>query len=317
MVKTAVLCLVFSGSLLAEEVITLYKSGGKKLIEKEAHHLSYWSTLLLEKDLRFGYFERTLSLLTCSKEKGSLELYAPDAQKRLSLKKRYNAFTGKNAGDKMVEGDLKTPIGVYTLTEKKKRVDPFYGPMAFVTSYPNLYDRVRGKNGSGIWVHGVPTNGTRDAFTRGCIAINNDDLIQLDQNINPSNTLLIIDSAPKKPIDSASYSAILAGLYQWKYAWTYNDLDTYLSFYDPSFVRYDGMTFNRFKSYKARIFAKDETKTITFNNLNIIPYPGVKTNVFMVTFDQVYVSDSYRHEGAKSLLIALNGDKTISILTEE
>lgn len=317
MVKTAVFALLLSGSLFADDVITMYKSGGKKLIEKEAHHVSYWSNMLLDKDLRFGYFERAFSLLTCNKNKGSLELYTPDPKNKFSLTKRYSAFTGKNSGDKMVEGDLKTPVGVYTLTEKKKRVDPFYGPMAFVTSYPNLYDRIRGKNGSGIWVHGVPISGTRDAFTRGCIAINNDDLIQLDQTINPSNTLLIIDSAPKKPIDPVSYSAILAGLHQWKYAWTYNDIESYLSFYDSSFKRFDGMNLSRFKSYKERIFAKKDTKTITFNNLNIIPYPGEKSNLFMVTFDQIYVSDSYRHEGAKSLLVALNADKTISIITEE
>jgi murein L,D-transpeptidase YafK len=267
--------------------------------------------------LRFGYFERAFNLLTCTKERNILELYTPDAQKRFSLKKRYNALTGKNAGDKMIEGDLKTPIGIYTLTEKKKNVDPFYGPMAFVTSYPNLYDRIRGKNGSGIWVHGVPLSGSRESFTRGCIAINNDDLIQLDQSINPSNTLLIIDSAPKKPVDSASYSAILAGLYQWKYAWTYNDLESYLSFYDPSFKRFDGMNFKNFKNFKERIFLKNENKTITFNNLNIIPYPGDKRNLFLVTFDQVYSSESHRHEGKKSLLIALQGDKSISILTEE
>ena len=77
------------------------------------------------------------------------------------------------------------------------------------------------------------------------------------------------------------------------------------------------MNFSRFQSYKERIFAKNETKTITFNNLDIIPYPGEKRNLFMVTFDQIYVSDSYRYEGAKSLLVALNQDKTISILTEE
>lgn len=317
MVKFFVLSFLLAGMLYGEEVVTFYKSGGKKLIEKETHSFSYWSNLLLNKDLRFGYFERTFSLLTCDKAKGSLELYAPDPQKKFSLKKRYSALTGKNPGDKMVEGDLKTPIGVYTLTEKKKKVDPFYGPLAFVTSYPNLYDRIRGKNGSGIWVHGVPLSGTRESFTRGCIAIKNDDLLQLEQSIDPAQTLLIIDSAPKKPIEPASYSAILAGLYQWKYAWTYNDLESYLSFYSPEFKRFDGMGFDRFKSYKERIFAKNETKTITFNNLNIIPYPGEKRNLFMVTFDQVYVSESYRHEGAKSLLIALNGDKTISILTEE
>lgn len=295
----------------------LYKSGGKKLFDTQMNVPSYWSGSVFNKDLRFGYFERTCALLTCSKDKGILELYMPDAQKRFSLKKRFNAFTGKNAGDKVVAGDLKTPIGIYTLVEKKRQVDPFYGPMAFVTSYPNLYDRIRGKNGAGIWVHGVPLSGTRDPFTKGCIAINNNDLIQLDQSINPANTLLIIDSSLKQGVSSGAYSAILAGLHQWKYAWTYNDLDTYLASYDPSFKRSDGMNFSQFKAYKERIFSKNEDKTILLDHLNIIPYPGEKRNLFWVTFNQLYISDSHKFEGEKSLLVRLNPNQSISILTEE
>jgi murein L,D-transpeptidase YafK len=303
--------------LLSGDVITLYKSGGKKLLEKEMNNPAYWSVSLFNKDLRFGYFERAFSLLTVSKEKGSMELYTPDSQQQFSLKKRYSAFTGKNTGDKNIEGDLKTPIGIYTLTEKKKTVDPFYGPMAFVTSYPNLYDRIRGKSGDGIWVHGVPLSGTRDPFTHGCIAINNKDLLQLDKSINPSNTLLIIDTSLKQWAQPSVYSTVLASLYQWKSAWTYNDIDSYLSFYDHSFKRFDGMNFNQFKLYKERIFAKDENKNIIFNDINIVPYPGEKRNLFWVTFNQNYASDSYHYEGKKSLLIRLNSNQSISILTEE
>lgn len=317
MVKAFLISIVSTTLLFSTDAMMLYKSGGKKLLEREMNNPSYWTGSLFNKDLRFGYFERAFSLLTVSKEKGSLELYTPNTRQQFSLKKRYSAFTGKNGGDKYIEGDLKTPIGIYTLTEKKKTVDPFYGPMAFVTSYPNLYDRIRGKSGDGIWVHGVPLNGSRDPFTKGCIAINNNDLLQLDKNINPSNTLLIIDSSLKQWVNPTAYSAILASLYQWKSAWAYNDLETYLSFYDSSFRRSDGMNFNQFSSYKERIFAKEESKSIVFNNINIIPYPGEKRNLFWVTFNQLYISDSHRYEGEKSLLVRLNSDQSVSILTEE
>lgn len=317
MVKAFLISIVSTTLLFSTDAMMLYKSGGKKLLEREMNNPSYWAGSLFNKDLRFGYFERAFSLLTVSKEKGSLELYTPNTRQQFSLKKRYSAFTGKNGGDKYIEGDLKTPIGIYTLTEKKKTVDPFYGPMAFVTSYPNLYDRIRGKSGDGIWVHGVPLNGSRDPFTKGCIAINNNDLLQLDKSINPSNTLLIIDSSLKQWVNPTAYSAILASLYQWKSAWAYNDLETYLSFYDSSFRRSDGMNFSQFSSYKERIFAKDESKSIVFNNINIIPYPGEKRNLFWVTFNQLYISDSHRYEGEKSLLVRLNNDQSVSILTEE
>ncbi|MBD3809228.1 MAG: L,D-transpeptidase family protein [Sulfuricurvum sp.] len=317
MVKKLFFCFIYVPLLFGNENIILYKSGGKKLIEKEMLSINYWNNSLLNKDLRFGYFERALSLLTVNKEKGSLELYTPDSQKRFNIRKRYNALTGKNAGDKFKKGDLKTPVGIYTLTEKREKVDPFYGPMAFVTSYPNLYDRIRGKSGDGIWIHGVPFTGSRDPFTRGCVAINNDDLLQLDKSINPSNTLLIIDSSSKQWVKPNAYANILAALYQWKAAWSDNDLETYLSFYDSSFKRGNGMNFNRFKNYKERIFSKDETKSITFDEINIIPYPGEIKNLYWITFDLLYQSDTHYYSGDKVLLVRLNQDKSISILTED
>lgn len=317
MVKHSLIFLFCTVAVFGTESIVLYKSGGKKLMERQMNNPAYWSGSVFNKDLRFGYFERAFSLLTVNKDKGSLELYTPDAQKKFTLKKRYNAFTGKNAGDKKREGDLKTPIGIYTLTEKKKTVDPFYGPMAFVTSYPNLYDRIRGKSGDGIWVHGVPFTGSRDPFTKGCVAINNDDLLQLDKNINLSNTLLIIDSSLKQWVQPDVYSTILAQLYGWKSAWSENDLTGYLSFYAPDFRRADGMGLQQFKLYKERIFAKQENKTISFDDINIIPYPGETRNLFWITYHQVYESDTHRFEGEKALLVRLNKDRTISIVTED
>lgn len=320
MVKRGLLLLCSAVTLYSSDVVIHYKAGGKKFLEQlqqVQNRQPKWSDKLLNKDLRFGYFEQPVTLLACDKSKGSLELYVPDANQRFSLKKRYSAFTGKYNGDKMTEGDLRTPIGVYTLTQKKKSVDPFYGPLAFVTSYPNLYDRARGKNGSGIWIHGVPLSGTRDSFTRGCIAINNPDLVHLDQSIKITNTYLIIDAKAKKPVDRSNYTAILGALDEWKSAWAENRLDEYLSFYSPDFKRFDGLDFRRFKSMKEQIFAQNESKTITFENLSIIPYPGETRNLYMVTFDETYVSDRHTFEGQKSLLVALNSDKSISIITEE
>ncbi|MFZ2889808.1 L,D-transpeptidase Cds6 family protein, partial [Sulfuricurvum sp.] len=100
-------------------------------------------------------------------------------------------------------------------------------------------------------------------------------------------------------------------------SWSDNNIIDYLSFYDSSFKRADGMNFNQFKSYKERIFAKEEHKIITFNNINIIPYPGEAHNLFWVTLTQVYLSDSHRFEGDKELLIRINRDQSISIITED
>ncbi len=323
MVKKIVLLLLLSSVLFGGEVFDLYRSGGMAAIQKEIDAgfgtTDFWKAQLVKKDLQFGYFETTKSLLICEKEKSLLALYQKEEKKgkeQFVKSKSIPAFTGKFQGDKVNEGDKKTPIGIYSLTEKLSTVDPFYGPMAFVTSYPNLYDRIRNKKGDGIWIHGVPISGERDSFTKGCIAIDNDELTNLDQKINPNNTLLLIDSKLKEN-QKIPYDEILAKLYQWRHAWKYNDFNTYLSFYDTTFVRYDGMEYFDFKTYKQRIFDRKESKEIVFFNLNIIPYPGDRSNLFMVTFDETYTSDKHNFTGQKTLMLLLNTDHSISILSEQ
>jgi murein L,D-transpeptidase YafK len=321
MVKKIIAFVAFGCTLFSSDVMSLYKSGGMKAIEKEIDRglgdASYWMDILADQDLRFGYFESTDTLLACNKEKSTLELYTRDTQKHFVLLKRFSAFTGKYDGDKMTEGDRRTPIGIYALTQKKSNVDPFYGPMAFVTSYPNLYDRIRGKNGSGIWIHGVPEQGERNEFTKGCIVINNSDLVHLDHTINPATTVLIIDSQIQPKHDLSPYSTIMGELYRWRYAWMYNDLNTYLSFYGPSFKRFDGMDLNQFKLYKQQIFARNESKSIVLKNIQILPYPGEQSNLYLITFEELYQADTHRFNGTKTLMVTLNVDKSISILSEE
>lgn len=320
MVKKVFLTSLLVTSLFAGEVMDLYRSGGMGAIQKEIDHgiadPSFWQTKLAQKDLRFGYYESTNTLLICGKDHSTLNVYKKDKNDHFSLLKSIPAFTGKYDGDKVNEGDRRTPIGAYTITQKLNTVDPFYGPMAFVTSYPNLYDRIRGKNGSGIWIHGVPENGDRDSFTKGCIAINNDELTGLDQAIDYKNALLLIDTKLKEHTTSP-YVTIISQLYKWRYAWKYNDFQSYLSFYDTTFIRNDGMEYYDFKNYKQRIFDKKESKEILFSNLNIIPYPGERSNLFMVTFDETYVSDRHNFSGQKSLMLLLNNDQSISIISEQ
>ncbi|MCF6310123.1 MAG: L,D-transpeptidase family protein [Sulfurimonas sp.] len=220
----------------------------------------------------------------------------------------------------MKEGDLKTPVGIYEIVKKLSKdtnLDSFYGPLAFVTSYPNVYDSYRGKNGSGIWIHGLPLEQTRDEFTRGCIAINNPNIECLDNNIDISKTLLIINNSKiKKNISKKMLTSILSQFFSWRYAWLYNDIGSYLDFYSNEFIRNDGMNITKFKNYKTRIFRKIEKKSIIFNNINIVPYPN-SDNVFQITFKEFYKSDTFEFTGNKTLIVTVDKNKKIKILTEK
>ena len=312
--------LSFSVSIYANDILTDYRLHGIKNIKKQMDHEltqhEYWKKHLEKKDTAFGYIESYSTLLTCNKEKSELNLYTQDENNQYKFKKKYSAFTGKTKGDKVKEGDLRTPIGVYQLTKKIYKLDSFYGPLAFVTSYPNIYDKFRGKNGSGIWIHGFPTQQKRDEFTKGCIAINNNNIKGLDKEINIKNTLLIINqSETQNDITKTVLTSILAQLYSWRYSWLYNDINGYLKFYANDFIREDGMNFDRFKKYKTRIFNKKESKSILFNKIAVIPYPNTK-NIYQITFEELYKSKNYKFEGEKTLMVRLDDKNKIKIFTE-
>ncbi len=308
-------------SLNASDILTLYRNNGIAEIEKkmdiELTKTKYWENYLKDKDTRFGFMESYLNVLTCNKNNSTLNLYRLNAQNKYKLQKEYGAFTGKLKGDKIKEGDLKTPIGVYHLIKKLEKVDSFYGPMAFVTSYPNTYDKYRGKGGHGIWIHGLPTEQERDEFTKGCIAINNSNIECLAKNIDISKTILIINSKKvKQEISKEKLTTILSHLYIWRYAWKYNDFKSYISFYDTDFIRVDGLNYKKFKNYKKRVFNKTEKRTIIFTNINIIPYPNTD-NIYQITFNEHYKSDTFEFNGNKILIIKLTEDNYIKILTEK
>lgn len=303
----------------AAPIATVYREQGMQAVEKALNkHLtqkSYWEKELHALDTSFGYFENLDSIITCDKDRSKLYLYKKNKKGKYLLVNTFGAMTGKINGDKQIEGDHKTPLGIYSLTSKITNPDPFYGPLAFVTSYPNLYDKIRGKNGSGIWIHGLPIEGSRDKFTRGCIAIENDNICKLDQNISIENTLLIIDQEHHKKALKDDLATILAKLFEWRYAWIYNDYERYINFYDPTFIRFDNMNYNTFKQYKRRIFNYNDKKSIHFSNIKVTPYPGEDDNIYMITFYEAYHSKRITFNGEKTLIIKQDNE-TISIISE-
>lgn len=318
-----VLLLLLNFHLYASDVLTNYRVHGilnmEKQMDSELSKEEYWKNQVAQRDTTFGYIESFNNVLACDKTQSALHLYSLDQNKTFQFRKKYSAFTGKLKGEKVKEGDLRTPTGIYQIVEKlskETKLDPFYGPFAFVTSYPNVYDTYRGKNGSGIWIHGLPEQ-DRDEFTRGCIAINNSSIECLSNNIDISKTLLIIDESEiKKNIAKETFASILAQLYAWRYAWIYDDIKSYLSFYSPEFIRFDGMDKEKFISYKTRIFQKGERKTIIFNDINVIPYPN-SSNIYEISFKEFYKSDTFEFTGGKTLIVAFDENRKVKILTEK
>ena len=95
-----------------------------------------------------------------------------------------------------MEGDQRTPLGVYFITS---RLDPatlkdFYGAGALPINYPNPLDQSRGKTGSGIWLHGTPPDQFARAplATDGCLVLANPDLERILRTVEPRSTPVVI-----------------------------------------------------------------------------------------------------------------------------
>lgn len=307
-------------------LVNEYKKNGIGAIESklEAYLLSkeYWIEYLKTSATEYGYFEDLKFLFVSNKSAPSLSLYELKDDKLKPLGTS-SALVAKGKGNKKKEGDLTTPIGAYDINARLSGLDQYYGPLAFATSYPNVYDKSLKKTGGGIWIHGLPLNGDREELnTRGCIAIDNEILKKYDKLIDWKKTMLITYEDNFKPTSVDELALILSSLYQWKNVWQKSDLASYLQFYDEKdFYRPDGMSFRAFREHKKNIFAKNETKSIRIWDINVSIYPNESNrNMYRISFMQDYKAflngkPSFSSLGKKDMYVVLENGK-MKILSE-
>ncbi|MGM0518696.1 MAG: L,D-transpeptidase family protein [Campylobacterota bacterium] len=314
------LTLFLLSSAFAQDIVSLYEKKGLKEVEKyldrQLFKKEFWKKKLEEQSLKFGYMQNKQSIIHVNKNKKILKLYKyEDNNYKVVLKK--DVIVGEVDGDKLIEGDKKTPIGVYNLLYKKQNLDQFYGPMALTTSYPNSFDKSLNKTGHGIWIHGMPLKDEREKFTQGCIALDNEPLKQLDSKIDLKTSLLITSQSEIIKPTINEISSLLSLVYKWRYNWKYSKLDEYLNFYSNDFKWYNGMNKDEFSLYKKRVFSKNEEKLIKFSNIQATVYPNsLNKRLFRVFMDEYYKSDNVKFVGTKELIVEYNNG-TFKILFED
>ena len=312
------LCMVIN--IFATDLVDLYRLKGLNAVEEKLEDSlrdkEYWNSYLKNKDVELGYYETKKYIILTHKEESELELYKID-NNRLNLITRNSVIVGEKEGDKYLEGDKRTPEGVYDLISKKTKLDQFYGPFALVTSYPNTFDKSLNKKGYGIWIHGMPLeNVEREKYTKGCIALDNHELEKLDKNIDLKNAILLTSDREFKKAKREEISLVLSSIYKWKDSWKKSDIKRYLKYYSPEFKKDDGSDFKIFSEYKHRVFSKKERKKIKFSNINITPYPNsLNKRMFKIIMDERYVSPSVNFKGKKELFLEIVNNE-IKILAE-
>ncbi|NCN89127.1 MAG: L,D-transpeptidase family protein [Gallionella sp.] len=208
----------------------------------------------------------------------------------------YYISMGKKGADKLVEGDQKTPLGVYFVDGyiPRHKLADLYGAGAYPISYPNEWDRRQGRSGHGIWLHGTPSNTYSRAprASNGCVVLANDDLLRLGKDITVGATPVIITDQIDwlQDSDRAERDALLAAIEQWRNDWESRKTEIYLTHYAPDFAA--GQTGREaFARQKQRVNAGKTWIKVKLDNLSLFPYP-TQPDLVVVNFDQDYASNN-------------------------
>ncbi len=129
-------------------------------------------------------------------EDGLIRLIEKDLDDKKNINTFYASF-GEKKGRKKKEGDHKTPIGVYFATNIATRgelPDETYGAVAIPLNYPNPVDQRSKKTGHGIWIHGTDNieRLADKSASRGCIVLDNKEILKLYKMIKVNKTPIII-----------------------------------------------------------------------------------------------------------------------------
>lgn len=216
----------------------------------------------------------------------------------------YYISHGKLGSEKMREGDKRTPIGVYHVTASlpRKKLTDFYGSGAFPINYPNEWDKRQGRNGHGIWLHGVPS----DTFSRppkasdGCVVLANTDLDALAKNLEPGLTPVIISNQVEwLSLDDwqAERSALNRKINDWRQDWESRDTDRLMRHYSRRFQA-GKQDYTQFAQQKRTANAGKNWIKVNLANVSMFRSPG-KDELVVVTFEQDYRSDTLNNQMKK------------------
>jgi len=229
------------------------------------------------------------------------------------LQRDFYISTGKRSGNKVTQGDLRTPEGVYFITSwiPDNNLPEKYGIGAFPTNYPNALDRHLGKTGDGIWLHGTD----RIYYSRppldseGCVVMSNLDLSNIRHLIVPGVTPIVISESVQW-VDVATWretrGQLEAAIEQWRKDWESMNVESYLSHYAPDFWSND-YTYEKWTAYKRNVASQKTFQKIALNNLSLFYYPREASggkDMVVARFRQDYRSNNFNGEASKHLYLA-------------
>ena len=232
-----------------------------------------------------------------------------------SLVKTIPCSTGMNPGDKQVQGDRRTPEGVYFFEKiiDGQTLPEMYGWRAYTLNYPNAVDRALGKNGNGIWIHGrkLPLE---EHDTKGCVSLTNSDLQAIDPYLSPYHTPVVtienmttVDREQVE-VEEARYRGFVRS---WIDAWQGKDITAYESCYSERFSdALQGQGLEEYLTRKRRLFERYEHISIFTGGMTIVGSERYVLCYFLMD----YSGDEFQSAGVKYVYLenTTDGPKIIA-----
>lgn len=233
----------------------------------------------------------------------------------------YYAGAGRGGAFKKVEGDQRTPVGVYNVVGRipGEELPDLYGSGALPLDYPNTWDRRLGHTGYGIWLHGVPRNTYARApqTSDGCITLANDDFEELSALIDIDATPVIIAETiewrePRALTRTAAELAV--AIETWRRDWESRNMARYGRHYSNAFES-GSHNHQTWLARKERVNGAKAFIRISLSDLSLFEYPG-ETDLVIATFAQSYESDRFGSETTKRQYWRREGDGVWRIVFE-
>ncbi|MEE6251165.1 MAG: L,D-transpeptidase family protein [Bdellovibrionota bacterium] len=231
-----------------------------------------------------------------------------NANGKLQKVKEYVNDLGKASGDKKVEGDNKTPEGIYffqSVLQGNQIPYEKYGVKALTTNYPNLFDEREGKTGYGIWLHAIPDTESLVRGSEGCVVVRNKDIEEISKLVKLDDSFFVVD-------DSLTYisedelvkkrSEIEDFLKTWRRAWSEKNIDVYMAAYSDSFYS-SKRNKKQWRAHKSRLNKYYKNIFVEFSD-----------PVFVEVDDQIKVKMLQHY---KSDVMDDYGEKTLYLEREE
>ncbi|MCW9046630.1 MAG: L,D-transpeptidase family protein [Gammaproteobacteria bacterium] len=215
----------------------------------------------------------------------------------------YYISMGRSGAGKISEGDLKTPLGVYFIQSyiAPDQLADKYGAGAYPINYPNAWDRLNGKTGHGIWLHGT-RSGTYNRpplASEGCVVLPNEDLLNIGSHIDLKSTPVLIGDnitwlAEKQWL---LHKDDISQLHeQWKNDWESMDVESYLQHYSDRFTSGKKDIYN-WSDHKRRIAKHKTFVKVNLSNVSLLQHPN--EDVMVATYLQTYASDNFSSQSWK------------------